>query len=320
MREAKMDKLPVVKVAAVQAEPVTLNREASTEKVCRLIAEAASNGAKFVVFSEMFIPIFTNASIWGRGFSKLGSPDVKAAFARLWHNSVEVPGPTTDRLGETAREAGVTVAIGVCERVPNARTLYNSILFIGPDGSVIGRHRKLVPTNTERMIHGYGDGSTLTVFDTPAGKIGGLICWENLMPLARYALYSQGEQIHVAPTSDDTEMGVVNARNTAFEGGVFVVSVPNLIRKTSYPSNFEFVNELAAASDYIIEGGTCIIAPDGQLLAGPVYKEETILYADLDLNETLMAGQLLDVAGHYARPEVLGLRFNREPYTAIAPG
>jgi nitrilase len=313
-----MDKLPVVKVAAVQAEPVTLDREATTEKACRLIAEAASNGARLVVFSEMFIPIFTNASIWGQGFSKWGSPNTQAAFARLWSNSVEVPGPTTHRLGEAASAAGVTVAIGVSERVPNTRTLYNTILFIGPDGSIIGKHRKLVPTNSERMIHACGDGSTLSVFDTPAGKIGGLICWENLMPLARFALYSQGEQIHLAPTSDDTEMAVVNARNTAFEGGVFVVSVPNLIRKASYPSDFEFADELAAASDYIIEGGTCIIAPDGRLLAGPVDKEEAILYADLDLSETLTAGQLLDVVGHYSRPEVLGLRFTREPYTAVA--
>jgi nitrilase len=315
-----MDKLPMVKVAAVQAEPVTLDREASTEKACRRIAEAASNGASLVVFSEMFIPVFTNASVWGLGFAKWGSPNAQAAFARLWGNSVEIPGPITDRLGKGAQAAGVTVAIGVCERVPNARTLYNTILFIGPDGGVIGRHRKLVPTNTERMIQGYGDGSTLTVFDTPAGKIGGLICWENLMPLARYALYSQGEQIHVASTSDDSEMAIVNARNTAFEGGVFVVSVANLIRKASYPSDFEFAEELAAASDHIIEGGTCIIAPDGRLLAGPVHKEEAILYADLDLNETVMVGQLFDVAGHYSRPEVLGLRLTREPYTAVAPG
>ncbi|PVE21138.1 nitrilase [Microvirga sp. KLBC 81] len=315
-----MDKLPVVKVAAVQAEPVTLDRDASTEKACRLIAEAASNGASLVVFSEMFIPVFTNASIWGRGFAKWGSPNAQAAFARLWGNSVEIPGPITERLGEAVQAAGVTLAIGVCERVPHARTLYNTILFIGPDGSVIGRHRKLVPTNTERMIHGYGDGSTLTVFDTAAGKIGGLICWENLMPLARYALYSQGEQIHVASTSDDSEMAIVNARNTAFEGGVFVVSVANLIRKASYPSDFEFADELAAASDDVIDGGTCIIAPDGRLLVGPVYKEEAILYADLDLNETVMAGQLFDVAGHYSRPEVLGLRLTREPYTAVAAG
>jgi nitrilase len=318
--EANMDKLPVVKVAAVQAEPVTLDREASTEKACRLIAEAASNGARLVVFSEMFIPVFTNATIWGRGFAKFGSPETQAAFARLWSNSVEVPSPTTDRLGEAARTAGPTVTIGVCERSPTTRSLYNTILFIGPDGTIVGKHQKLVPSNSERMIHACGDGSTLRVFDTPAGKIGGLICWENLMPLARYALYTQGEQIHVAPTSDDSEMGVINARNTALEGGVFVVSVTNLIRKASYPSDFEFADELAVASDYIIEGGTCIIAPDGRLLSGPVYKEETILYADLDLNATLTAGQLLDVVGHYARPEVLGLRFNREPYTTVAMG
>jgi nitrilase len=308
--------LPVINIAAIQAEPVPLDREASTEKVCRLTAEAASNGAHLVVFSEMFIPVFTNASIWGRGFAKWGSGQAPAAFRRLWNNSVEIPSPTTDRLAEVARDTGVMLAVGVCERVANTRTLFNTILFVGPEG-VIGKHRKLVPTNTERLIHGFGDGSTLTVLDTPVGRIGGLICWENLMPLARYALYSQGEQIHLAPTSDDSEMGVVNARNTALEGGVFVVSVPNLIRKSNYPPDFEFADELAAVGEYIIEGGACIIAPDGGLLAGPVFKDEVILYAEVDLNETLGAGQLLDAVGHYARPEVLALRFNREPYNSV---
>ena len=312
------DMLPIVKAAAVQAEPVILDREATTAKSCNLIAEAASNGSTLVVFPELFIPIFANASVWGRGFAKFGSPESLAAFTRLWANSVEVPSATTDRLCQAARAAGATVIIGINERLAGTRTLYNTLLFIGPDGQIVGRHRKLVPTNSERMVHAHGDGSTLKVVNTPAGKIGGLICWENFMPLARYALYSQGEQIHVAPTSFDTEMAVVNARNTAFEGGVFVLSVSNMIRKASYPSDFEFADELAAAGEYIIEGGSCIIAPDGRLLAGPLYKEEAILYADLDLNETVSAGQLMDVVGHYARPEVLGLRFNPEPYVSVS--
>jgi Carbon-nitrogen hydrolase len=164
-----------------------------------------------------------------------------------------------------------------------------------------GKHRKLVPTNQERMVHGFGDGSTLKVFDTPVGKVGGLICWENWMPLARYALYSQGEQIHVAPTAFDDEMAIVNAGNTAFEGDVFVISVCMILRKSSFPIEFEFQDELTGASEFPESGGSCIIAPGGRVLAGPVWKEEGILYADLDLNETVGAGQLLDNVGHYAR-------------------
>jgi nitrilase len=157
------------------------------------------------------------------GLAKWGSREAKSAWLRLWQNSVEIGDESTTRLCQAAQENCVTVAMGLNERVADTRTLYNTILFIGPDGAILGKHRKLVPTNHERMVHGFGDGSTLKVFDTPAGKIGGLICWENWMPLARYALYSQGEQIHVAPTAFDDEIAVVNARNTAFEGGVFVI-------------------------------------------------------------------------------------------------
>ncbi len=270
------------------------------------------------MFPELFIPIFTNATVWGRGFARFGSPEAQAAWSRLWQNSVEVPSPTTGRLGQAARAAGVTIAIGINERSTTARSFFNTILLIDPDGEIIGKHQKLVPTNSERMVHAYGDGSTLKVYDTPAGRIGGLVCWENFMPLARFALYSQGEQIHVAATSFDTDMAITNARNTAFEGGVFVISAANLIRKASYPADFEFADELAAVSDYIIEGGSCIVALDGRLLAGPVYKEETILYADLDLNETIKSSQLMDVTGHYARPEVLGLRINPRPYRPVS--
>jgi nitrilase len=159
------------------------------------------------------------------------------------------------------------------------------------------------------MIHGFGDGSDLRVFDTPVGRIGGLSCWENLMPLARYALYSQGEQIHVAPTGWEDEMALVNARNTAFEGGVFVILVSMLLRASSFPADFEFREELDAVGEYALPGGSCIISPDGRVLAGPLWKVEGILYADLDLRDTVRASQLFDSVGHSARSEVLGLRF-----------
>jgi nitrilase len=315
-----MSELQTIKVAAVQAEPVVLNRAATVSKACDLIREAGANGAQLVVFPEAFISTYVNGSIWGRGLAKWGSQQARGAWLRLWQNSVEIGDESTIRLCRAARENRVTVAMGLNERVTGSRTLYNTILFIGPGGEIIGKHRKLVPTNHERMVHGFGDGSTLKVFETPAGRIGGLICWENWMPLARYALYSQGEQIHVAPTAFDDEMAVVNARSTAFEGGVFVISVCIILRKASFPPDFEFQEELAAVGEYTNEGGSCIVAPDGRVLAGPLGNEEAILYADLDLNETIRAGQLLDSVGHYARSEVLGLHFNTAPQTLVTRG
>lgn len=315
-----MPALPVVKVAAVQAEPVVLDRDATVDKACRLIAEAAAHGARLIVFPELFIPTYINGRVWGRGLSRFGSPAARGAWSRLWQNSVQIPSETTERLCQAAQESHAAIVMGLHEREANTRTLYNTLLFIDADGRILGKHRKLMPTNHERMVHGCGDGSTLKVFETSAGKIGGLICWENLMPLARCALYSQGEQIHVAPTAFDDELAIVNARNTAFEGGVFVISVCMLLRKASFPKEFEFQEELAAASDVLTGGGSCIVAPDGRILAGPLWQEEGILYAELDLNETIAAGQLLDNVGHYARAEVLGLRFNPAAQTVVTSG
>jgi nitrilase len=224
-----------------------------------------------------------------------------------------VPGPTTEALGRAAREAHATLVMGINERAADTHTLYNTLIFIGPDGSLLGKHRKLMPTSYERMIWGMGDGSTLKVFDTPLGKIGGLICWENWMPLARYALYAQGEQIHVAPTADDRELTLVNIRNTAAEGRVFVISVCMVLRKSSYPADFELSAGLADAPEFLESGGSAIVAPDATVLAGPLWKEEGILYADLDLNRLVEEHHLLDVLGHYARPDVLSLRFNASP-------
>jgi nitrilase len=167
------------------------------------------------------------------------------------------------------------------------------------------------------MVWGRGDGSTLKVFDTPVGRVGSLICWENWMPLARYALYSQGEQIHVAPTADDRELAVVNARNTAVEGGVYVISVCMILRKSSHPEGFELDRELEEAPELLQTGGSAIVAPNGKVLAGPLWEEEGILYADLDLNRILDQKRQLDVVGHYARPDVLGLRFDPSPHEVM---
>ncbi len=311
--------LQTVRAAAVQAEPIVLDREATVEKACQLIAEAASHGAQLIVFPELFIPTYVNSVVWGRGLANFEAPSAKRAWARLWHNAVEIPSPATDVLSQAVREARATVVIGLHERTAQSNTLYNTLLFIGPDGNLLGKHRKLMPTNGERLVHGLGDGSTLGILDTPVGKVGGLICWENRMPLARYALYSQGEQIHVAPNADDRDIWLVTARNTAVEGGVFVISVCMILRKSSHPEDFELSQELAEASEYLVTGGSAIIGPDGEFLAGPLWKDEGILYADLDLNRIVEEHQLFDVTGHYARPDVLSLRFDASRRNVLEP-
>ncbi len=310
------DTLQTVRAAAVQAEPVVLDRDATVAKACSLISEAATNGAQLIVFPELFVPTYVHSETWGLGLAGW-SPQAKKAWLRLWQNSVEIPSAATDALGRAARDAQATVVMGLSERESNSKTLYNTLLFIGPDGALLGKHRKLMPTNHERLIHGHGDGSTLKVYDTSVGKLGGLICWENWMPLARYALYGQGEQIHVAPTAYDGELTIVNIRNTAFEGGVFVISVCQVLQKSSYPNDFELKEELAAASDVLHTGGSAIVGPDTEILAGPLWNEEGILYADLDLTKVIEHGQLMDANGHYARPDVLSLNLNSKPQRRI---
>mgnify|MGYP003579553524 FL=1 len=309
--------LSLVRAAAVQAESAVLDVSAGVEKACRLIAEAAGMGARLIVFPESFIPVYPNGSLWGRGLSRFGAPEAKRAFARMHRSSVVVPGPETEKLALAAREAQALVVVGVSERETQRDTLFNTLVFLGPDGSFLGKHRKLMPTNHERLIWGMGDGSTLGVFETPMGRVGGLICWENWMPLARYALYAQGEQIHLAPTADDREIFLVNARNTAAEGRVFVVCVNTYLRKSSYPADFELQEDLAPLPEELGTGGSAIIGPDGEFLAGPLWNKEGILIADLDLDRITQERQLLDVTGHYARPDVLGLRFNRSPLRSM---
>jgi len=298
-----------VRVACVQAEPVVLDREATIDKLERLTAEAAANGAQLVVFPETFVPAYPS-SAWARALSGWAVPGAKEAFALLARESVEIPGPAADRIADAARRHGVWLVTGVNEVDPERpATIYNTLLYHAPDGSLAQKHRKLVPTNHERLVWGQGDGSGLRALPTELGRIGGLICWENYMPLARFALYESGVEIYVASTADDGDAWQHTLVHVARESRCFVVSPSHFQRAAAYPEGFP-LRELIAGLDVIGRDGSAILAPDGAYLAGPVYDVETILYADLEPDRLWQERQRFDPAGHYHRPDVLRLTVN----------
>lgn len=292
-----------VRVAAVQATPVILDAEATVAKAAGLIAEAARAGARLIVLPETFVSVYPS-NAWAKEASSFSGWD--ELWQRFWESSVNVPGELTDRLVQACAEHDVYCVIGVNER-EDARpgTVYNALLYLGPDG-LLGRHRKLMPTHHERLFHGIGAGDDLIAVDTPIARIGGLICWENRMPLARYAVYRQGPQIWVAPTADDSDGWLASMRHIAIESGAFVVSAPQYIPASAFPADFP--TPLPAGKEVFGNGGAAIIDPSGRVIAGPLYGEEGILYADCALTEGLAAKRSFDVVGHYGREEVLGER------------
>ena len=301
-----------VKVACVQAEPVVLDREATVDKLARLTAEAAGEGALLLVFPEAFIPVYPS-SIWAKAFAGWADPRAKDAFARLAAEAVAVPGEAADRIGEAAREHGVWIVTGVTEVDPERPgTLYNTLLYHAPDGRLALRHRKLVPTNHERLIWGPGDGSGLRAIPTELGRLGGLICWENYMPLARFSLYESGVEIYIASTADDADAWQSTLVHIARESRAFVVAPSHFQRASAYPDDFPLRDELEG-HDVIGRGGSAILAPDGSYLAGPLYDEEGVLYADLDPALLRAERQRFDPAGHYHRPDVLRLKVRAAP-------
>lgn len=311
--------MTTVRVAIAQVPPVFLDLEGSLARLESTVAEAARGGARLVVFGETWLPGYP---VWADAGIPWGDADTKAAHARLLANSIEIPGPATERLGAVAREHDVVLVVGANER--DARfsrgTLYNSLLYFGPDGSLLGVHRKLVPTHSERVIWGAGDGSTLGVVETPIGRVGGLICWEHWMPLARFAMHAQGEQIHVAVWPDVPEMHEVASRSYAFEGRTFVLCAGQILPLSAVPDEVEVLpvlRELADADGMLLAGGSGVIGPDGSWLAGPV-RGEAIVTADLDLD--LIGGELqaLDTAGHYNRPDVFRLSVDTSRRDPIA--
>jgi nitrilase len=285
-----------VKVAAVQASSVILDAEATTDKALELLHRAADDGVQLAVFPETFVSVYPSGA-WGHQAAQFGGFD--EMWERLWASSVEVPGPLVDKLTAACAERDIYCAIGVNEReLDRPGSLYNALLLLGPTG-LLSKHRKLVPTMHERLFHGEGDGTDLDVVETDLGRIGGLICWENRMPLARYELYSKGVQIWVAPTADDSDGWLASMRHIAIESGAFVISVPQYIDRSAFPADFP----VPLPDDEIFgRGGAAIIEPQGgSVLAGPLYDEEGIVTAEIDLKVGLHAKRWFDVVGHYKR-------------------
>jgi nitrilase len=298
-------------VACAQVEPVIFDRDATIEKVGRTTAEAAGKGARLVVFPEAVIPAYPS-SIWAKALAGWAEDGAKEAFALLARESVEVPGPAERRLGELAREHEVWLVTGVTERDPaHPGTLYNTLLFHGPDGELALKHRKLVPTNHERLVWGPGDGDGLRAVETPYGRLGGLVCWENYMPLARFALYESGIELYVASTADDSEEWHSTLVHIARESRCFVIAPSHFQRAASYPDDFPLARLLEGV-DVIGRGGSAILAPDGSYLAGPLWDEEGVLYAELDPAQLDGERQRFDPTGHYHRPDVFRLDLTRE--------
>jgi nitrilase len=309
-----VDRFSKVKVAVVQAAPVLFNREATVEKACSLAGEAAAQGAKVILFPEAFVPAYPRGLAFGTVVGSR-SPQGRLTWQTYWANAVDIPSPATEALGAAAAQAKAYLIIGVIERDTqfSRGTLYCTILYFSPDGQLLGKHRKLKPTAGERIIWGEGDGSTLTVIDTEFGKIGGLICWENYMPLARMTMYSKGVELYLAPTADARDTWQSTLRHIACEGRCFVLGCNQFVTKAMYPTDLEGVEDLAHRPEIVCRGGSAIISPLGEVLAGPLYDQEGTLFADLDLADIARSKFDFDVTGHYARPDVFKLTVNEKP-------
>jgi nitrilase len=301
----------LLRVAAVQSSPVYLDLDRSVAKALSLIAEAARLGAALVVFPETWLPGYPAWLDCCRDVALWDHEPTKKVFARLMENSVVVPGPVSEALAAAAREHQVVLNISAHERVREGAgrgTLYNTMLTFGSDGSLLNRHRKIMPTYTERLIWGEGDGTSLKAVDTQAGRVGGLICWEHWMPLARHVLHVSGEDIHVAAWPQVKEMNLVASRHYAFEGRCFVIACGAVMKARELPPELEPIAALQDHDALVLNGGSAIIAPDGSLLSGPVFDEETILTADLDLSRIAEESLTLDVTGHYYRPDLFEVK------------
>ena len=298
----------MLKVAIVQAAPVFMNLEASVSRALEFIGAAAKQGAKLIVFGETWLPGYPAWLDYCPGAALWNNEPTKEVFAELRRNSLSIQSRETQMLSKAASDHEVVLVIGVNERVdegPGNGTLYNALLTFGSDGALLNHHRKLVPTFTERLVWGQGDGTGLKAADTSIGRIGGLICWEHWMPLARQVLHDSGEHIHIAVWPTVHEMHQIASRHYAFEGRCFVLAAGLLMKVRDLPAQLQIASELSDKPDhFLLRGGSCIIAPDGRYVVEPVFDEEQIVIAELDLKAIDQERMTLDVSGHYHRPDL----------------
>ena len=313
MSEAKS-----VRVAVVQAAATPFDRDAAVDKVCEMTAQAAEQGARLVLFPEAYVGGYP----WGLSFGTVvggRSEAGRRVWERYWSAAVDVPGPEVARMSEAAEAAGVHLCVGVIERdsTYSGGTLFCTLLYIGPDGSLLGKHRKLKPTAAERLIWGEGDGSTLTTVETEYGTMGGLICWENYMPLARMAMYGKGVEIYLAPTADARERWQATLQHISLEGRCFVLGCNQYVHRDMYPEDLEMREELESWPEVLSRGGSAIYGPLGELLAGPLWEQEGTLIADLDMSAIARSKFDFDVTGHYARPDVFKLEVDESSRSPV---
>lgn len=295
-----------IKVAVAQAGSILGDTYSTVTKLERMTAEAGAAGAKLILFPEVFVGGYPRGEDFG-SFVGGRTPRGRDAYRRYWEGAIDIPGDEVARISEAARSHNIHLVTGVLER--DSGTVYCTVLFFGPDGRLLGKHRKLMPTGAERLAWGFGDGSTMPVIDTEVGKIGAVICWENYMPLMRFHMYAQGIQIYLAPTADNRPSWVTAMQHIAREGGCFVLSCNQYTTLADFPGDHH-VPDGAGPSTVMSSGGSCIIAPSGEFLAPPTSTGECLLFADLDLGEIARWKFDFDVAGHYARPDIFHLNVN----------
>lgn len=308
----------MAKFAIIQHAPQVLDREATLDRAVQVIAEAAAGGAQLIVFPQAFVPGYP-AWVWRlKPGSDWGVSE--QIHQRLLENAIDLTRDDLAKIRTAAAEADVTVVIGINERdgTLGRTTLYDSAVVIGPDGEILNHHRKLMPTNPERMVWGFGDAAGLRAIDTPVGRIGLLLCWENYMPLARFALYAQGIDIHIAPTYDSGESWTGTLQHIAREGGCWVIGAGVAQRNRDLPEDFPERDTLyPPEEDWINPGDSVVIAPGGEKMAGPLHQQQDILYADIDPARAAGARRTFDIAGHYARPDVFTLHVDRQRQSPI---
>ncbi|MCB0490215.1 MAG: carbon-nitrogen hydrolase family protein [Cyclobacteriaceae bacterium] len=296
------------KAAVVQAAPVLFDKAKTVSKIGKLVEEAAAQGAELIVFPEVFIPGYPRGLSFGTVVGSR-STEGRELFLEYWNNAIEVPGPETETLGKFAKDSKVMLAIGVTERDSTSDTLYCTLIYFSKEGKLIGKHRKIKPTAAERILWGEGDGQDLTVHKTELGSVGGLVCWENYMPLARTALYQQGIEVYVAPTADCRDSWQSTLSHIACEGRCYVLGCNQYVTKDQYPESLQ--KELGNQPDLMCSGGSVIVSPMGNVIAGPLFGKEGILYADISHREVVKAKMDFDVIGHYARPDIFEFKIKK---------